>query len=1060
MSNTAANPKIEAVRYTLATHLMFVGLSAEDKQALAGKFLFKQYPKDTVIAGQGEQVDGMYIVYQGRIRLKQTKDGKRTSLGELGRDATIGESSLLQPIEWPYTVEAVETVIALKLPAEEVRRLLPAHQSMANAFKTQVGLVELGQRLRGILGTARYTNEQFSAILSRIGLKSLRKGAAVFQQGQEDPRLYFIELGAVDLIRRTVSGEDIVLDRVSRDHLIGEGGAVGEGVGDRRHEHTARAVTETTVLVINQPEVQAILKINPGLEEQLRNRYRELKKREQEELDVKDRAEGVNQRIRLSDAVTEEEFRSRSDAVEVVGFPEVRQTREEDCAAACLTMIARHYGKEYTLGQIREFTNLSTAGLTPNLIITGAEQLGLQSKAYALRLQDLRTVQMPGIVGWEGYHYVVVYAVTAKHVHIADPASGIKKVPIEDFQTGWTQAEVSGVERSPDRGVFIGIAPTEAFLRREPPKNPIYHFLGYVLPFKLQFGEALIAALTLNLLGLASPLFVQNIVDTVVVHKDVSLLNVMLAGMVIVALFQTLAVMSQQLLLSHTTNRIDLRLMSEFYRHVLSLPMNFFLTRNKGEILSRFGENETIRAIMTGSSISVVMNTLMIVVYLLMMIAYNLKLTIIAMLFIPGYFGVVWYFVPRIKAIAQQVFEVRTQADAYLIESLNGIEAIKASSNEYMARARWENQFVEAVNMGYRSQKLNLLSGSFYDLVNLSSQVTILWLGANAVMANDMTIGELMGFNMLLGLVMGPILQMLDLWNQLQSIRISIDRVGDVLNVEPEQGAPSPDAMPVTLLSCKGHVKFEKVNFSYVSNGRDNAVMRDFDLTIEPGMRVAFVGPSGCGKSTIAKMVLAFNIPQGGLCTIDGQDIRQIERSSLRRNIGVVLQDSFLFSGTVAENIALGDPDPDMAAVKEAARLAGADEFVVNYPLGYQTIIGEKGMGISGGQRQRICIARALYHKPKILIFDEATSALDNESEARIQQNMGAILRGRTSFTIAHRLTTVIDSDMICFIADGKVQEKGTHAQLIDPEYLRANGYAGRYYRMATTQFDLPPLKL
>ncbi len=1054
------NAKVEAVRYTVESHLMFTGLSRENKALLANTFEIRQFPKGTVIATQGEPVDGMYIIYKGQVRLKETQGKKRVSLGVLGRDSTLGESSLLNAMDWPYHVEASEDVMLLMVPAEKVRAMLPSNQQMANVFKTQVSLVELGQRLRGMLGTAKYDNQQFSQILSRIGLKKIRTGRPVYQQGQQEARLYYIELGTVDLVRTTVSGDTLALDRVYSAQIIGEGGALASAGTDHRHQHTARAITDTTVLVINQPEVEAIFKINPALEEQLRIRHTTLKEREQQEAEVQSRAEGVDQRIKLADAITEEEFKTRVDHKEVTSFPEVKQDHEEDCGAACITMIANHYGKAFTLGQIRELSNLSLGALTPNQLITGAEILGIRAKAYSLTYEQLMKAHLPGIISWENYHYAVVYRVTKNQVYIADPDGGLKKLSRKDFEEGWTHAEVSGVETPENVGVYIGLDPTNQFLQSEPPKKPIHHFLSYILPYKKEFAEALLAALTINLLGLASPLFVQNIVDTVVVHKDVKLLNMMLAGMVLVAMFTTLSGAAQSLLLAHTTNRIDMRLMSEFYRHVLSLPMGFFMTRNKGEILSRFGENAKVRAIIAGSSITVVMNALMISIYLLMMVAYNGYLTAWAMFFLPFYFGILWYFVPKIKAIAQEVFLVSTQAQAYLIESLTGIEPIKATSNEYMARARWENQFVASVNMGFRSQKLQLLSSSLYSTVQLASSVTILWIGANQVMEGNLSIGELMGFNMLLGLVMGPLLKMLDLVNDVQEVRISMDRVSDILSVIPEQEKLDPGRMPAVLDDCTGRIEFEGVHFSYVDNGRENAIMRDLNLTIDAGMRVAFVGPSGCGKSTVAKMVLAFNVPQEGAVKIDGRDIRNLELSSLRRNIGVVLQDSFLFSGTVVENIALGDPDPDMQAVKDAARLAGSDEFIVNYPLGYQTLIGEKGMGISGGQRQRICIARALYHKPRIMIFDEATSALDNESEARIQENMVTILRGRTSITIAHRLTTVMDSDMICFIAEGKVREKGTHKELIDPDYLQANGYKGRYYRMAATQFALPPLEL
>ncbi len=1053
--------KQEVVRYLLQSNILFNALPEADQRALEPFFEVRDYPANAVITEQDTPMDALYIVYSGRVRLKQTQNGKRASMGELNEEASFGERALLENGHWPYQAVASERVTLLRLPGEKVQALLDRHPRMLALFKSRLGVVELSQRLRGLLDTADYTPEQFSRILDNIGVKHIAKDQPVFTQGAQDPRLYGVEKGAIDLIRQPLSGEPVVLDRLYQGDLFGEGGALSVPGGASTQPHSAVAVTEATVLVIRQAAVQQILEINPTLHERLSQRQSQLKHNEEEEVAVRARAEGVDQRIKLADAVTEEEFLVLERREKIRRFPLVRQSAEADCAAACLTMICQHYGKSFTVGQIRELSNLSSPELPPNQLITGAEGLGFSARAYALKYEDLKTLKLPGIVGWENYHYTVLYRVTNKEVQIADPAEGLKKLSKAEFLTGWSEAQVSGVTAEPDRGVFIALEPTQRFEQQEAPKNPIWHFINYILPYKKYFVEAMLAALTINLLGLASPLFVQTIVDTVVVHHDVTLLNMMLAGMVLVSVFSTLSTIAQSLLLAHTTARIDMRIMSEFYRHVLSLPMNFFLTRNKGEIFARFGENQKIRAIISGSTITVILNTLMIVIYFLMMFGYSMTLTLAFMIFIPMYLSVIMYFTPRIKAISQQIFETNAQSQARLIESLNGIETLKATANEYMARANWEKAFVENVNRGFSSAKLNLMSTSLNKLVSLSSQVVILWLGANQVIAGTMSIGELMGFNMLTGMVIGPVLQMVGLWNNLLEVRISVDRVGDILSVQPEQEPiTTPERMPATLTDCQGRIEFAKVNFSYVANDKENFVMRDFDLTIEPGQRVAFVGPSGCGKSTIAKMMLGFNIPRSGECQIDGKDLTGLDLASLRRNIGVVLQDSFIVAGTVAENIALGDPEPDLAAVREAARLAGAHEFIINYSLGYQTLIGEKGMGISGGQRQRICIARALYRKPKILIFDEATSALDNESEKRIQENMQTILRGRTSITIAHRLTTIVDSDMICYIYNGKVAEKGTHEQLIDPTYLKANRYTGLYYQLAQAPFNLPPLDL
>lgn len=1050
------------IRQILNDFVMFSALSDDEKNALHSLFEVNDYPENTIIAEQDTAMEHWHFIHSGNVRLKNTKDDKKRSIGELGKDASFGERCLIEPDNWSFQAIASGPVTTLSLSGESVRNLRSSHPGIAGVFKSRLGVVELSHRLRGLLGQAQYSKEDFETILGNIGVKNIPRGGTVFTQGKNDQRLYCVEKGAVDLVRTPLSGEDVILDRLYRGSLLGETCALPPPDGSDGQHHSAVAVSENvSVLVIRKEAVDRILHINPELHETLRVRVKKLLQNEEDEIAVRQRAEGVDQRIRLADSVTEEEFRNLDIKKEVKRFNLVRQVSESDCAAACLTMICKHYGKDFTMGQIRELANLSTANITPAAVINGAERMGYSARTYALQFDDLKNLKLPAIAGWEDYHYVVIYRVTTTEVFFADPAEGLKKLKKEEFIRSWSDAEVKGADTGPDQGVIVALDPTQRFEVKSVPQKPITHFLNYILPYKRFFAEAMIAAFTINLLGLASPLFIQTIVDTVVVHHDVSLLNMMLAGMVLVSVFSTLAGIAQNLLLAHTTARIDMRIMSEFYRHVLSLPMNFFLTRNKGDILTRFGENQKIRAIISGSTVTVLLNTLMIVIYFIMMFGYNVKLTLVFMIFIPMYFGIIFYFTPKIKKISQEIFETNSESQSRLIEALNGIETLKATANEYMARASWENSFVENVNRSFRSAKLNMMSASLNKLVSLSSQVVILWLGANQVMAGTLSIGELMGFNMLTGMVIGPILQMVGLWNSLLEVRISVDRVGEILSVSPEQEPISdPGKIPASLKDCKGRIEFRKANFSYVANDQENFVMRDFDLIIEPGQRVAFVGASGCGKSTIAKMILGFNMPASGECLVDGKEIRDLDLTSLRRNIGMVLQDSFIMAGTVAENIALGDPQPDLAAVTEAAKLAGAHEFIINYPVGYQTLVGEKGMGISGGQRQRICIARALYRKPKILIFDEATSALDNESEKRIQDNMKTILRGRTSITIAHRLSTIVDSDMICYIADGKAAEKGTHEELTSEAYLREKGYSGMYHRLAAPQFKLPEINL
>lgn len=1058
------NAHRDAILRLLESHVMFNTLAEGDAKSLAGLFEVQVFEARAVIARQHTPISGMYSISEGRVRVKETREGRRERIGDFDRHsgATFGELSLVRECHWEFQLEAVEeAVTALFLPAERIRELTASRTDLSAMFKRHIGKIVISHRLAAMLGPADCGPETFSAILDNLGVKKIPKGSPIFAQAQADPRLYMIEAGTVDLVLDSKE-EKLVLDRCRAGEMIGEGAALADLSEGGNQPFSALAVTDVVVLVVRQPEVKKILALNPALAGALRERAQYLAKVRQTEISAASRSNLRDTRLAITDGITEEEFSAMEREKPDTGkIPVVRQSDPSECGAACLTMITRFYDKDFTLGQIRELTGLSVANDSPMSIITGAESLGFSARAHALTVKELETAKLPGIIGWEGSHYAVVYKVGRKRIRVVDPAEGEKSIRISEFLTGWTTAAIPGADTGEDRGLFIGLNPTAKFKSLEPPEKPIYHFINYLLPFKIYFLEAMVAAMTINLLGLASPLFIQTIVDTVVVHKDVSLLNMMLAGMVLVTVMTTATRVVQSLLIAHTTARVDMTMMSEFYRHILSLPMGFFLSRNKGEILARFGENAKIRAIITGSSITVILNTLMLLVYFLMMFGYNTHLTMIVIAFIPGYVLLILYFTPRIKAISQQIFLTNSQAQSYLIESLNGIETLKATANEYMARARWENAFVENVNNAFRQQRLTLTSNSLHGLLTLGTNVMILWVGASQVIENRMSIGELMGFNMLVGLVMGPVQQMVQLWNQLQEIRISIDRVSDVLNVKPEQEAiSSPDRMPAMLAACQGGIEFHKVDFSYMAGGKENLVMKGFDLTIAPGMNVAFVGASGCGKSTIAKMVLGFNMPKSGECRIDGKSILDLDLKSLRRHIGVVMQDSFLVSGTVAENIALGDPEPDLQIVKKAAILAGVDAEILRWPLGYQTAIGEKGMGISGGQRQRVCIARALYHQPKILIFDEATSALDNESEKAIQKNMVDILKGRTSITIAHRLSTILSADMICFIENGQVAEKGRHQDLIDAAYLRENGYAGRYYNLARDQFGLQPLEL
>jgi ATP-binding cassette subfamily B protein len=675
--------------------------------------------------------------------------------------------------------------------------------------------------------------------------------------------------------------------------------------------------------------------------------------------------------------------------------------------------------------------NVSVEGATMGAVCRAAENLGFRARPYKLSYEGLKQLKMPAIIHWQGYHWVVIFRRSDKFVWLADPAIGIRKLTHEEFKKSWTR-------------YAIELEPTDKFYNIKPAKTPLLRFSRYLLPYKFYFIEIFIGALLLNLLGLASPLFIQSIIDNVVVYKNVSLLNMMLLGMVLVTFFSTMTSSIQNLVMIYVTTRLDLKLLADFYKHVLSLPMSFFYSRKTGDIITRFGENSKVRAILSGSAITTVLNVIMVVVFLTMMFAYSASLSMIVLAFMPLFIGLTFIFTPIIKRLSNDLFVSASEQSSLMIESIQGIETIKANSTEWNVRTKWEDSYVNNVNLSAKMQKIQMVAGIVSQTISTASSITLLWYGAHLVMAGDMSMGEFMGFNAIVGSVMGPIMGLVGLYDQFQTVTTSMERLNDVLELKPEEEPMgSLDKPKVFVNKCKGDVSFRDVCFRYGSEDSP-LVINNLNLDIKSGQMIAFVGKSGCGKSTLIKMFAGFNVPTSGSLMIDGVDIKNIDIMSLRRNIGWVLQDSFLFSGSVADNIALGDTEPDMDKVMKAADMAAAHEFIKDFPMAYKTMIGEKGMAVSGGQRQRICIARALYRDPQILLMDEATSSLDAQSEKRIQENLDKILVGRTAIIIAHRLSTVRNADMICYLDQGHIVEKGTHDELIK---LR-----GLYYGMASEQ--------
>jgi subfamily B ATP-binding cassette protein HlyB/CyaB len=539
-------------------------------------------------------------------------------------------------------------------------------------------------------------------------------------------------------------------------------------------------------------------------------------------------------------------------------------------------------------------------------------------------------------------------------------------------------------------------------------------------------SEVLVASFFLQLFALVSPLFFQVVIDKVLVHRSLSTLDVLMIGLVAIAVFETVLGILRTYLFSHTTNRIDVELGARLFRHLMALPIAYFQARRVGDSVARVRELENIRNFLTSSALTLVIDLFFTFVFLAVMFFYSPLLSWIVLTSFPFYIAISAGATPLFRRRLDEKFRRGAENQAFLVECVAGAETLKSMAVEPQMQRRWEEQLAGYVAASFRVLSLGNTSSQIVQLINKLVMAGILYFGARLVIDGDLTVGELVAFNMLAGRVSQPVLRLAQIWQDFHQARLSVDRLGDILNTPAEPiYNPSRTALP----AIRGDVTFEHVTFRYRIDGPE--ILRDVSLRVPAGQLIGIVGPSGSGKSTLGKLVQRLYVPESGRVLVDGVDLAQVDPAWLRRQIGVVLQENVLFNRSVRDNIALSDPAIPTERVVAAAKLAGAHEFILELSDGYDSIVEERGSSLSGGQRQRIAIARALIADPRILIFDEATSSLDYESERIVQQNMAQIARGRTVFVIAHRLSALRLADRIITIERGRLIEDGTHDDLI-----------------------------
>jgi len=1019
------------IKELLTKSPLFILVDDQLLDKIVAKFNVISYNLGEIVFQKGEPGDSFFIIISGKARvLGETADGNQITLTTLSKGDFFGEKALLQGEERSATIRAASELVLAKLLKTDFLELVDTDTKVKNYLENYLSHTAINNFLRQFSVFSSLTAKEIAVWLDQLEHETFKKDQFLFHQGDEPDKFYIIVSGTVEVIKEEDKNQEVLT-------VLREGQFFGELALLSKQTRAAgiRVREDLHVVTMGKEKFQDLVGKSKKLKEKIYNviALYNLDK-VPEELDFKIQMAApsapayrpttpaptaAKKLLDEKEPLPPKKIGFFKKKLKSLKYPWIEQYDESDCGAASLAMICKYYDKKVSVMRLRDLANVNTEGATLMSVAKAGEALGFTTRAVKTTWDTLARTPLPAIIHWDGYHYIVLYEVKSDRAIVGDPGRGILTIKKEEFIERWS-------------GFLLALEPTIGIEKIEESKNSIARFIGYVMPYKWILLEILFCSLLISFFGLATPIFTQLIVDDVVVHQNVTLLNTVLVGMLVVTFFTMLSSALRTYLMEHLSMKIELSMLSHFYRHVLSLPMKFFSMRKVGDILARFQENDKIKELMTSTSIGMFIDVLMIFVYLTVMFLYSIKMTVIILVFIPFFVVLTLGFTPVFKRLSRKGFEKESANESFMVESISGVSTIKAVNAELYNRWKWENLFTQTLKVRFKFSMTDLLHDSGGELLETLSTVALLYFGATSVIKGEMTIGQLMAFIGLVGNVIEPINKLVGQWNEIQESLISVERLNDVFDVEVEE-RPDDESL-IQLPPIKGHVKIENLSFAY--SEADRMILKNISFEAMPGQSIAIVGRSGSGKTTLINLLMRFYSPTSGRILVDGMDIQNVSVNSLRSQCGMVLQENYLFSGTIRDNIALGAPDKPFNAIVESATLAAAHDFISEMPLGYKSDVGERGSSLSGGQRQRIAIARALVNDPRILIFDEATSALDNESERAIQKNLSSITMNRTTFIIAHRLTTVRDADIIIVLDKGVIVEKGSHQELIDRKGL------------------------
>ena len=999
-----------------------------------------------VIAAEGTPTDALFVLVSGRARVvKRSDSGDEVPLNVLRAGDSFGEVELLAGAPRPTTVRASTDVIALRLDGVEFRALVDEHPDIRTYLELQLKHAKLAAFFKGFPAFARLPPAAVAGVvLAELAPVVVEAGRTIYREGDAAGPLFLIQDGRVRSWR-TEHGRPAHVTHLGDGEFFGEVSAVK---GTPRAT-TAEAATSVRLLTLSGDTIARLGASLPGFKARLDERIAQY-----DYLTTATVPAGIAEEIVPAgsggkDAVGESQVdRTEADLDDTAStepfaegarfiksrdrrVPIIRQIDEMDCGAASLAMVTRAFGRRVGLARIRQLINTGLDGTSLRSICRAGEELGLATRSVKASVRHLDRMPLPAIVHWDDYHWMVLTSVGRRHVWAADPAVGRRRLTREQFVEKWS-------------GYAALFDYTPAFEQAPESARMLDWMWPLVRPYRGLLLQALGLAVVVSVLQMVLPIFTQVIVDRVLVEQDTALLHLLIMGMGVTMVFIVASLLVQRYLLSYSAVRIDAASLDLLTRRLLALPMSYFATRRTGDLQRRLEGVRLVRDFLVQHGIAGITGIAQLAATVAVMLVYSPWLTVVFLATAPLYAVLMVAATKMLRPTFVDLEESFSKYHSYQIDAIKGIETVKSLGGESAFRRLLLEQFLGVAHKIFRADYFAMTYEGAIEAVTFLGVGLFLWAGAYQVLDGQLSIGGLVAFNSLVALATVPIRNLLTLWDNLQRCEVLLNRLDDVFQHVPEQGYDRSVLKPVRALA--GQVSLRGVGFRY-GGPEAPPIIEGLTVDVPAGKTVAIVGRSGSGKTTLAKCMAGLLEPTEGTILFDGMDQKSLNYRDLRRQIGFVLQDSYVFADSIARNIAFGDDEPDMERVQWAARVASADEFIARLPFGYDTRIGETGLAISGGQRQRIAIARAIYHKPPILIFDEATSALDTESERAVQQNVDSLLDGRTAFVIAHRLSTVRNADVILVLERGRLVEQGSHDDLMKRR--------GLYYYLASQQLGV-----